>query len=408
MIGFEPRVATGLDRLVEERFARLKGRTVGLIANQSTVDRRLRHGIDLLHAAPGVELVRLFGPEHGLRGELQDMVGAGSETDSRTGLPVVSLYGATPETLKPRAEDLDGLDCLIFDLQDVGARYYTFAATMFYAMETAASVGCSFLVLDRPNPLGGLAVEGPSIQKGFESFVGAYPVPIRHGMTVGELARLFRLERQLDLDLEVMTCEGWTRGCFWPETGLPWVPPSPNMPTYETALVYPGGCLIEGTNLSEGRGTTRPFENWGAPWLDSASHEMAEVLDDEPGVCLRPNIFRPVFHKHAGTTCFGVQPHVVDPRAFSALRTYVLMLMKAVQADPGRFAWRTEPYEFIEAPIAIDLLFGSSEERIAIEQAARDDALDLEAWFEGLSRRWKQDEDAFRDRRASNLLYPES
>jgi uncharacterized protein YbbC (DUF1343 family) len=361
-----------------------------------------------LHAASGVELVRLFGPEHGLRGELQDMEGIGSEADSRTGLPIVSLYGATPDTLKPRAEDLDGLDCLIFDLQDVGSRYYTFAATMFYAMETAASVGCSFLVLDRPNPLGGVVVEGPSIQDGFESFVGAYPLPIRHGMTVGELARLFRSERRLDLDLEIVTCEGWTRACLWPETGLSWVPPSPNMPTFETALVYPGGCLIEGTNLSEGRGTTRPFENWGAPWLEGASYRMVEGLSDQPGVLLRPNIFRPVFHKHAGATCFGVQPHVVDPQAFSALETYVLMLMLTVRADPGRFAWRTEPYEFIDAPIAIDLLFGSSEERLLMEQAARERALDLEAWREGLTARWNKDEEEFRTRRASNLLYPAS
>lgn len=408
MIGSAPRVATGLDRLVDEGFERLRGRKVGLIANQSTVDRRLRHAIDLLHGASGVELDRLFGPEHGLRGEVQDMEGVGSETDSRTGLPIVSLYGATPDTLKPRTEDLDGLDCLIFDLQDVGARYYTFAATMFYAMETASSVGCSFLVLDRPNPLGGERVEGPSIQDGYESFVGAYPLPIRHGMTVAELARLFQEERQLDLDLDIVTCSGWTREMLWPETGLSWVPPSPNMPTFDTVLVYPGGCLIEGTNLSEGRGTTRPFENWGAPWMEGASSRMVETLNDLPGVLLRPNVFRPVFHKHAGMTCFGVQPHVVDPQEFSALKTYVLMLVLGVRDNPERLAWRTEPYEFIDAPIAIDLLFGSSEERLRIEAAAQERSLDRKGWFEDLAERWRRDEQAFQERRTPNLIYASS
>ncbi|WP_169976653.1 exo-beta-N-acetylmuramidase NamZ family protein [Tautonia rosea] len=408
MIGNEPRVATGLDRLVSEGFARLKGRKVGLIANQSTVDRRLRHGIDLLHGASGLELVRLFGPEHGLRGEVQDMEGVGSGTDSRTGLPIVSLYGATPDTLKPRVEDLEGLDCLIFDLQDVGARYYTFAATMFYAMETASAAGCSFLVLDRPNPLGGVVVEGPSIQEGYESFVGAYPLPIRHGMTVGELARLFQSERQLELDLEILTCSGWTREMLWPETGLCWVPPSPNMPTFETVVVYPGGCLIEGTNLSEGRGTTRPFENWGAPWLEGSSYGMVEELGAQPGALLRPNVFRPVFHKHSERTCFGVQPHVVNPEVFSALDTYVLMLLLAVRAEPERFAWRTEPYEFIDAPIAIDLLFGSSEERLRIEEETQSRNLDVRAWLGGIKERWGKEVQEFLERRISNLLYTPS
>ncbi|RUL88432.1 exo-beta-N-acetylmuramidase NamZ family protein [Tautonia sociabilis] len=406
MIGDAPRVRTGLDVIASERFARLAGRKVGLIANQTAVDHRLRHAIDLLHNAPGVELVRLFGPEHGLRGEAQDMIGVGSGADRRTGLPIVSLYGDGPESLVPRSEDLDGLDLLVFDVQDVGARYYTFAATMLYAMEAAAAVGCGFLVLDRPNPIGGLKVEGPTVSAGFESFVGAFPMPIRHGMTVGELALLFREERGLDLDLEVVPCSGWHRGMLWPETGLHWIPPSPNMPTAATAMVYPGACLIEGTNLSEGRGTTRPFEQWGAPWLEEASYRMAEELGDRPGTLPRPLAFCPVFHKHSGTTCFGVQPHVTDPLAFSALETYVLLLAMAVRADRERFSWRTEPYEFVSSPIAIDLLFGSSREREAIEEFAASGERDLEGWLLAMSRAWEPDTRSFEERRRPFLRYP--
>lgn len=405
MIAIEPKVATGLDVLASEGFARLKGRTVGLIANQSTVDRRLRHAIDLLRGAEGVNLVRLFGPEHGLRGELQDMQGAGSGTDPGTGLPIVSLYGEGPESLRPKPADLLGLDCLIFDVQDVGARYYTFAATMLYAMEVAAEVGCSFLVLDRPNPLGGLAIEGPSISPGFESFVGAYPMPIRHGMTVGELALLFKSERGMNLDLEVVSCSGWRREMFWNETGLIWIPPSPNMPTPDTVLVYPGGCLLEGTNFSEGRGTTRPFENWGAPWLEGAIPGILETIGEVPGAILRPNIFQPVFHKHAGVTCFGVQPHMVDPRSFRSIDLYLMLITLAVRANREQFAWRLEPYEFVDAPIAIDLLFGSSEERVRIEDAAKDDRLDLQSWTDAVTSRWASDVREFESRRNGSLLY---
>ncbi|QDV33596.1 exo-beta-N-acetylmuramidase NamZ family protein [Tautonia plasticadhaerens] len=405
MIGESPRVATGLDSLVEGRFARLRGRKVGLIANQSAVDRRYRHAIDLLHDAPGVELARLFGPEHGLRGEAQDMEGVGSGSDRRTGLPVVSLYGEGPESLSPGREDLAGLDLIVFDVQDVGARYYTFAASMFYAMEAASRAGCGFLVLDRPNPLGGAVVEGPTVGSGFESFVGAYPMPIRHGMTIGELARLYRDERRLDLDLDVAPCSGWTRDQLWDETGLAWIPPSPNMPTAGTAVVYPGACLIEGTNLSEGRGTTRPFEFWGAPWLEEASYQMVEEMSGQPGAGFRPIAFRPKFQKLAGETCFGVQPVVEDPRAFSGLETYLKLLLLAVRADPGRFSWRTEPYEFIRSPIAIDLLFGSALEREAIEQAAREPDLDLEQWCLALKARWGEDSRSFVERRGPALLY---
>ena len=364
-----PRVRTGIDVLVAERFARLRGRRVGLIANPTSVDIRMRHLVDLVADAEGVSLRALFGPEHGLRAEAQDMEGVASDVDARTGVPIFSLYGATAESLAPTPEMLAGLDLLIFDVQDVGSRYYTFAATMLYAMRAAASKGIGFLVLDRPNPIGGELIEGPTVLPGFESFVGVHPIPIRHGLTIGELARLFRAESRLDLDLEVIPCEGWSRSMLWPETGLPWVPPSPNMPTFETALVYPGGCLIEGTNLSEGRGTTRPFELWGGPWLDP-DRLAADASPEIPGALLRPCGFRPMFHKHAGRTCLGVQPIVTDPARFRPVAAYTALLIHARRQDPSAFAWRTETYEFIVDPPAIDLLYGSARERNSIDAGA--------------------------------------
>ena len=417
-----PKVETGLDTLVTEGFARLRGRRVGAIANPTSVDNRMRHLADHLHFAAGVELVALFGPEHGVRADVQDMVGLGATTDRRTGVPVHSLYGSDVASLTPTAAQLDGVDLLIFDVQDVGSRYYTFAATMLHAMKAAAARGIGFLVLDRPNPIGGVAIEGPTIQPGYESFVGAHPVPIRHGMTVGELARLYRADLGLDLDLEVIPCRGWAREMYWRDTGIPWVMPSPNMPTPETALVYPGGCLIEGTNLSEGRGTTRPFELWGAPWLDPdavidgtrdrrAAFERRNVnpfTGRRMDVMLRPCAFRPTFHKHAGQVCFGVQPHVLDPAEIAPVGLYTGWLAAARASRPGEFAWRTEPYEFVREPIAIDLLFGSSRERRFVEAGLLDPDRDVEQGWLILLDDWRRDEESFRERRRPFLLYPES
>ena len=400
-------VATGLDVLADDGFRRLKGRRIGLIANPTTVDRRMRHLADLLRAAPGVELLALFGPEHGVLGDAQDMIGVESEVDRRTGVPVHSLYGSTVESLSPTAESLTGLDLLIFDVQDVGSRYYTFAATMAYAMASAARQGLEFLVLDRPNPIGGTLVEGPTVAEGHESFVGFHPLPIRHGMTVGELALMVRSELGLDLELAVVACEGWQRSMFWSDTGLSWVAPSPNMPTPDTALVYPGGCLIEGTNLSEGRGTTRPFENWGAPWLDlerleTRTRELLKEAGVGEGVDLRPNPFRPTFHKHASRLCLGLQPHVQDRTMFRPVAVYAAFLAAAFEVGGESFAWRTEPYEFIENPIAIDLLFGSSRERLAIETG-----LSGERLRNLVEDDWKRDETEFLERRRPFLIYPQ-
>ena len=390
------RVSSGLDVLAEARFAPLRGLAVGLVCNPTTVDRRLRHAADLFHDARGVRLAALFGPEHGIRGDVQYMTSVGNERDRRTGVPAHSLYGKTAGSLRPAEKALRGLDALVFDIQDVGARYYTYQATMLFCMEAAARAKLPFFVLDRPNPIGGRAVEGPALRPGFGSFCGVHDVAVRHGLTVGELAGLYREERGLDLALTVIPSRGWRRDMFQRETGLPWVFPSPNMPTPETALVYPGMCLLEGTNLSEGRGTTRPFELFGAPWLDA--HRLAEALDASllPGVRFRPVRFVPTWDKHAGVRCHGVEVVVLDREAFRPFRTGIACIAAARAQSPRRFRWRTETYEFVEHVPAFDLLCGSARER---------DALDRGRGWRDLATEWAREERAFMKRRSRHLLY---
>ncbi len=360
------------------------------------MDRRLRHAADLLHALPGVTLSALFGPEHGVRGDAPYMAAVEGGTDDATGLPVHSLYGATRESLQPSPGALAGLDALCFDVQDVGARYFTYQATMLLCMEAAASAGLAFVVLDRPNPIGGEAVEGPGLHPGFTSFCGLHDLAPRHGLTVGELARLFVAERRLDLDLTVVPCQGWRRGQGFRATGRPWVLPSPNMPTPETALVYPGMCLLEGTNLSEGRGTTRPFEFFGAPWLDPARLAAALSAERLPGVRFRPASFTPTWDKHAGARCHGVELHVHDVEAFRPFRTGLACVLQARAQAPERFRWRTETYEFVDGVPAFDLLCGSARERTAIEAGAT---------LGDLVAAYTAEERAFARRRARFLAY---
>ena len=392
-------VAGGLDRLVAERFARLRGRRVGLVTHPAAVDARLRDAAGLFAAAPDVTLVAIFGPEHGFRGQAQDLEGVPEHPVPALPVRVHSLYGASAASLRPTPEHLAGIDLLVIDLQDVGSRYYTFQATMKYCLEAAAPLNLPVLVLDRPNPLGGLVVEGPRLRPGYESFVGCHDIAIRHGLTIGELA----LAYQADLDaagtqveVEVLPCSGWRRTMWFDDTGLPWVLPSPNMPTLDTAVVYPGQCLLEGTNLSEGRGTTRPFELCGAPWLDPATLAQRMTAANLPGVVFRPVVFRPTFQKHAGIDCGGVQLHVTDREAFRPVRTSLALLIEMRRLDPDRFAWRTAEYEFVEDPIAIDLLFGSDRERSAIE-AGR-------SWEE-IAAAWITEEEAFSQRRHHAWLY---
>jgi uncharacterized protein YbbC (DUF1343 family) len=295
-------VETGLDVIAAEGHPALRGARVGLLTNHTGVDRRLRSGIDLLRSRGDLQLAALFAPEHGIRGEAQAGAVIADAIDARTGLPVHSLYG---DVQRPLPETLGGLDALVFDVQDVGVRYATYASTCLLCLEAAAEAGIAFVVLDRPNPLGG-EVEGNVLDPAFVSFVGAHPVPIRHGLTIGELARLVAAERGLPPPI-VVPLRGWRRDLWHDQTGLPWVSPSPNLPTLDSLTLYPGTCLIEGTNVSEGRGTTRPFELIGAPWL--AAHSLADELAGRnlPGVAFRPVWFVPTFSKHVGATCSGVQ-----------------------------------------------------------------------------------------------------
>ncbi len=366
-----PHVLTGLDQCVADEFRAFRGRRVGLLANPSSVDHHFRHLIELARAA-GLDVVRVFGPEHGLGGTAQDLeaVADVEKPHPRWGVPVISLYGADEASLTPKKEHLADLDVLLVDLPDIGTRFYTFAATLIRTLRAATGLNMQVAVLDRPNPLGGHKTEGPPIQPGFESFVGEIDIPIRHGLTLGEIATKVVASEKLNIDLAPIPCEGWSRRMLHPETGLPWILPSPNMPTFDTALVYPGGCLIEGTNLSEGRGTTRPFEIFGAPWLNETKLANSLNASGLRGFVARPLTFTPTFQKHAGRICAGVQIHVTDPSTFEPVRVYTAAIIAARRQKPDEFRWRTEVYEFRTKPIAIDLLYGSDRERKAIEAGA--------------------------------------
>ena len=385
-------VRSGLEVLLA-RSRGLRGARAGLIANPASITSGFVHASIALRRSPGLKLVALLGPEHGVWANAQDLVEVEDGRDPATGLPVFSLYG---ETRVPTPRMLQGLDVLLFDLQDVGARYYTFVYTMLHAMQAAAEAGVRVIVLDRPNPIGGAVVDGNVLDPDFRSFVGLHPLAVRHGMTTGELALLFRAELALNVDLSVVRMAGWRRAMSFEDTGLPWVPPSPNMPTVDTAFVYPGGCLVEGTNLSEGRGTTRPFENVGAPWLDP--FRLAHDLEKErlPGVRFRPQFFTPTFQKHAGLVCGGVFVHVTDRRRFPAFLAYLLLIHHARLQDPRRFAWREPPYEYEHIKRPIDILCGSERERRTLESGRSPRALVAH---------WKREIAAFRRRRAPYLLY---
>ncbi len=361
---------TGLERLLDDPRQWLGRARVGLIANPTAVDRDLVHAVDLLHAHPDIELRTLFGPEHGIRGAVQAMEHVGDATDPFTGLREVSLYGPSFESLSPTPEQVADIDVLLFDIQDVGARYYTYAATMALCMQVAARCDLSFTVLDRPNPIGGTQIEGGGLEPGLENFCALYPVPQRHGLTVGELAQLYNEAFGIGCSLEVVTCEGWQRPRYYDETDLPWVMPSPNMPTLDTAVVYPGMCLLEGTNISEGRGTTRPFELFGAPFIES--RRLIEELEEYelPGVRFRAASFEPTFEKFANQLCGGAQIHVVDRKAFRSYDTGLAILVAIKKLYPRGFAWRTEMYEYRDDVPAIDLLTGIPDVRKAIDAGA--------------------------------------
>jgi uncharacterized protein YbbC (DUF1343 family) len=361
---------TGLDRILSDSKTRAKlldGR-VGLLAHPASVTHGLVHGATALRES-GVRLEIIFGPEHGYGGEAQDMASVGDDRDAE-GTLVRSLYGDGLDALSPRPEDLEAIDVLVIDLQDIGSRYYTFVWTAVLAMRACAKADVRVVVLDRPNPLGG---EASTLEGRFQrhlSFVGLLPVPVRHSMTIGEICAWRAEEEKLDVDLRIVSCD-WQRSDRADAWGRPWVLPSPNMPTLDTALVYPGGCLLEGTNLSDGRGTTRPFEITGAPFVDG--HALARRFNalSLPGVVARPLVFRPTFHKHAGLACGGVQLHVIDPSTVRPVETYVALIALAHHAAPDAFRFRTEAYEFVADVPAFDLLTGDAEARERI--LAKDD-----------------------------------
>ncbi|MEX1128581.1 MAG: DUF1343 domain-containing protein [Vicinamibacterales bacterium] len=386
-------VSPGIERLLTMERRHVDGRRIGLVCNPASVDGSFRHSADVLAEDGGLTLAAIFGPQHGFRADLQDnMIETPHGRDDRRRVPVFSLYS---EVREPSAAMLEGLDALVIDIQDVGTRVYTFIYTVANCMIAAARHRLPVIVCDRPNPINGVDVEGSRLDERYASFVGQYPIPLRHGMTVGELAQMFNQAFGIGADLHVVPMKGWRREMFYDETSLPWVMPSPNIPTLDTAIVYPGAVLVEGTTLSEGRGTTRPFELIGAPWIDG--ERLAEAMNarDLPGVHFRPVFFEPTFQKHAKQTCGGCQLHVLDRQAFRPVRTAVELIDEFHREEPSRFEWREPPYEYEHEKMPIDILFGSDRLRAAVASGSVSE----------LVKEWSTDEEAFRSQRAPFLLY---
>jgi uncharacterized protein YbbC (DUF1343 family) len=375
------RTVLGLERLLEQRLDLVKGAKIGLICNQASVDHNLNHAADLLHEHPEVNLTALFGPQHGIRGDVQDnMIETEHSVDQVTGIPIHSLYS---ETREPTQEMLANVDVLVFDMQDVGCRIYTFAYTMANCMRAAKAFNKKVLVCDRPNPINGKDVAGNVLEPEQASFVGQFPIPTRHGMTLGELALMFNDHFGIDCDLEVVMMKDWNRNSWLDETDAPWVMPSPNMPTLDSAMVFPGTVHFEGTQMSEGRGTTRPFELIGAPYI--VPQEYADELNSLklPGVFFRGSIFRPTFQKHAGVSCGGVQIHVLDRERFEPVTAGVAMVKVAYEMYSKEFRWKEPPYEYVYDRNPFDVIAGTTKLREAIEQGSEIETI-VESWQDQL------------------------
>jgi uncharacterized protein YbbC (DUF1343 family) len=387
-------VRLGLERLLDGPDRKLiAGRRIGLVCNPASIDSRIVHASDRL-ATGDWTLTALFGPQHGFRSDLQEnMIESPHAQDAKRRVPVHSLYS---ETREPTGGMLADVDVLVIDLQDVGTRIYTYIYTMANCLRAARKHGIRVVVCDRPNPLNGEDIEGAMLDPDYTSFVGQFPIPMRHGLTIGEAARMFNDHFGLNAAVDVVPMDGWTRSMYFDATGLPWVLPSPNIPTLDTAIVYPGGVLFEGTRLSEGRGTTRPFEIIGAPWIDGERFADAMNHRQLPGVYFRPVFFEPTFHKHAQQPCGGCQVHVTDRRTYRSLRVAVDMLEEFRKEAPGEVLWRDPPYEYEMVRPPIDILYGTDRLRRGI------DAGDTAA---SLSADWPRDEAAFRDLRQKYLLY---
>jgi uncharacterized protein YbbC (DUF1343 family) len=359
-------VKLGLERLLEDRYALLRGTRVGLICNQASVDHSYHHAADLVHQHKDIELRALFGPQHGIRGDVQDnMIESGHSIDRKTGLPVHSLYS---ETREPTDAMLKDVDVLLFDMQDVGCRIYTFVYTLANCMRAARRLGKKVIVCDRPNPINGVSVAGNILEPEYASFVGQFPLPTRHGMTVGELARMFNDHFKIGCDLEVIPMEGWKREFWHDDADAPWVMPSPNMPTLDSATVFPGTVHFEGTQVSEGRGTTKPFELIGAPYIDPDAY--AEQLNalGLAGVFFRSCVFQPTFQKHAGVSCGGVQIHVLDRDSFEPWFAGIAMTKLIHDMYPKEFRWKVPPYEYVYDKNPFDVISGTAKIREAFEK----------------------------------------
>lgn len=388
------RVRLGVEKLLAEETSLIGGRRIGLVCNQASVDHDLRHVADLFAARDSFKLAALFGPQHGIRGEVQDnMVETPHVFDRRTKLPIYSLYS---ETREPTAEMLSDIDVLVFDMQDVGCRIYTFIYTLANCMRAAQKFGKKVVVCDRPNPIGGVAVEGNLLDPAYASFVGQFPIPTRHGLTVGELARMFKAEWEINCDLEIVTMDDWERKRWFDETNAPWVMPSPNMPTLDAATVFPGTVHLEGTQMSEGRGTTRPFELIGAPYIDADEFAAHLVELKLPGVIFRPCSFQPTFQKHAGKICGGVQIHVTRREEFEAVKTGIAAVLTAYNLYQAHFRWKEPPYEYVFDKNPFDVIAGTNLVREAIEGGKS---------LESIAADWEKDVSAFKKRREKYLCY---
>ncbi|MFL6209037.1 MAG: exo-beta-N-acetylmuramidase NamZ domain-containing protein [Pyrinomonadaceae bacterium] len=388
------RTVLGLEKLLSERLDLVRGARVGLVCNQASVNHNLQHAADLFHAQSVCKLTALFGPQHGIRGDVQDnMIETPHAFDAETGVPVYSLYS---ETREPTEEMLRDVDVLVFDLQDVGCRIYTFIYTLANCMRAAARHGQKVIVCDRPNPIGGLQVAGTVLEPEYASFVGQFPLATRHGLTVGELAGLFQHEYRLNCELEVVLMDGWAREFWFDETDAPWVLPSPNMPTLASATVFPGTVHLEGTQMSEGRGTTRPFELIGAPYIEASRYARALSAYGLPGVFFRPCNFQPTFQKHAGRTCGGVQIHVTDRAQFEPVATGVAAVRSAYELYPERFLWKEPPYEYVYDKNPFDVIAGTGHLRTSIERGAL---------FEEIVASWREPLQEFEAVRARYLRY---
>lgn len=387
-------VKLGLEKSLDGNLEKLKSSRIGLICNQASVNHKFQHAADLYFENSDINLTTLFGPQHGIRGDVQDnMIETSHGIDKQTGLPIFSLYS---ETREPTEEMLKNIDILVFDLQDIGGRVYTFIYTMAFAMKACAKYGKKFVVCDRPNPINGVDIEGSLLEKGHESFVAQFPIPMRHGMTAGELAKFFNKEFSINCDLEVITIDGWEREVYLDETDSPWVIPSPNMPTVDTTVVFPGTVYFEGTQVSEGRGTTRPFEFVGADYINA--YDFAEELSalNLDGVVFRPTNFLPTFQKFAGISCGGVFIHVTDRKIFKPVITGIAMLKILFEMYPDEFNWKEPPYEYEFERNPFDVIAGNTKLRQSIENSDS---------IQKIQESWTADEGKFAEIRSNYLLY---